>query len=46
VESCLFLPVSSNEPAKIEMVERAIGNDSSQEWAMVGDMFKDSEGVR
>ena len=41
-----FTSISSNEPAKIEMVERIIGNGNRQEWAMVGDMFKDSEAAR
>ena len=41
-----FTTVSSNEPAKIEMVRRIIGNGNPREWAMVGDMFKDSEAAR
>jgi phosphoglycolate phosphatase-like HAD superfamily hydrolase len=38
-----FTHVSCNEPAKIEMVKRMIGDGNANEWAMVGDMFKDSE---
>jgi phosphoglycolate phosphatase-like HAD superfamily hydrolase len=38
-----FTTVSCNEPAKIEMIKRMIGDSDTNEWVMVGDMFKDSE---
>ena len=41
-----FTTVSYDEPDKIEMVRRMIGNGNPREWAMVGDMFKDSEAAR
>jgi phosphoglycolate phosphatase-like HAD superfamily hydrolase len=43
---CFFSTVSCNEPAKIHMVKRIIDNGNLNEWAMVGDMFKDSEAAR
>jgi len=41
-----FTSVSSNEPVKIAMVQRIISDSNPQDWAMVGDMFKDSEAAR
>jgi len=41
-----FKEVHCNEPQKINMVGKIVnGNDPSQ-WAMLGDMFKDSEAAR
>jgi len=41
-----FTGISCGEPAKIAMVRRIIADSDPQEWAMVGDMFKDSEAAR
>jgi len=41
-----FTGIHSGEPAKINMVQRIVGDLCPTEWAMVGDMFKDSEAAR
>lgn len=44
-----FAGIHSGEPAKIEMVRRIVGGGNPffpSEWAMVGDMYKDSEAAR
>ena len=41
-----FTGISCGEPAKVSMVRRIIADSNSQEWAMVGDMFKDSEAAK
>ena len=41
-----FTSISCDEPAKISMVQRIIAGSNSKEWAMVGDMYKDSEAAR
>jgi len=41
-----FIGIHSGEPAKIDMVRRIVGDCCPTEWAMVGDMFKDSEAAR
>ena len=38
-----FSVISCDEPKKDEMVKKLIGNSDKALWAMVGDMFKDSE---
>ena len=41
-----FTGIHSGEPAKISMVQRIVGGSCPSDWAMVGDMFKDSEAAR
>ena len=41
-----FTGIHSGEPAKISMVQRIVGDSNPNKWAMVGDMFKDSEAAR
>jgi len=41
-----FEGIYSGEPAKIDMVRRILGDACPSEWAMVGDMYKDSEAAR
>ena len=41
-----FFGIYCGEPAKINMVSRIIAGYNPDEWAMVGDMFKDSEAAR
>jgi len=41
-----FTGIYSGEPAKIDMVKRIVGNSCASTWAMVGDMYKDSEAAR
>jgi len=41
-----FTSVSSDEPVKIDMVQRIISGTDTEDWAMIGDMFKDSEAAR
>ena len=41
-----FTEIHCGEPAKISMVQRIVGDADPREWAMVGDMFKDSEAAR
>jgi len=38
-----FSAISCDEPKKDDMVRALIGNSDATLWAMVGDMFKDSE---
>lgn len=42
----LFTSISCDEPAKIDMVKKIVGNSDPAGWAMVGDMYKDSEAAR
>jgi len=44
--SGLFSSVSCGQAAKIAMVADIIANSDKSEWAMAGDMFKDSEAAK
>ena len=41
-----FSGIYCGESAKIDMVRRIIAGSDPDEWAMIGDMFKDSEAAR
>ena len=41
-----FTGISCGEPAKISMVRHIIADSDPKEWAMVGDMYKDSEAAK
>ena len=41
-----FDSISCGEPAKVAMVQRIVGDSDPEEWAMIGDMFKDAEAAR
>ena len=41
-----FTGIHCNEPQKKDMVRRIINGANPAEWAMLGDMFKDSEAAR
>jgi len=41
-----FSEIHSNRPEKVSMVKEIIAGRDASEWAMVGDMFKDSDAAR
>jgi len=42
----MFTAIHCDEPQKMDMVRRIIGDGNPSEWMMVGDMFKDAEAAR
>jgi len=42
----LFTSISCDEPQKIDMVKKIVDGGNKAEWAMVGDMYKDSEAAQ